>query len=439
MGAEEVNIVYRRSREEMPAAEEEIEEAINEGVELAYLTSPVEILGQDGKVSALKCIKNELGEPDASGRRSPKPVPGSEFTLDVDMVIAAIGQAPESSLLADELELAERAKLIDVKDPNTLATTRAGVFAGGDAVTGPATAVKAIAAGKQAAISIDLYLKGEALPTAEPQEKGETQELAPGIVEKTRPLQRGQVQLLPVESRIAGFDEVASVLTEGQAIQEAQRCLHCYLGVQLDQEQCIACGTCTRVCPLEIPTMNADGKVDIDIFQCQACGTCVAECPVQAVNVRLCPHGYIVSEVESTLSQSRIADPLVVGLFSQYGKFTINHLDGLGQDFPQIVPVMTFGLERVSVSDLLRIFQLGADGIIMAEAPAENRQFSETQPLVEKRSNAAKEILELLGLGGDRLISYTMPQEGLYEGSWLAETVERIKALGPNPLREHIQ
>ncbi|MBW1744188.1 MAG: FAD-dependent oxidoreductase, partial [Deltaproteobacteria bacterium] len=161
LGTKEVHLVYRRSQEEMPAAKEEIEEAIHEGVQMAYLTSPVEILGQDGKVSALKCIRNELGEPDASGRRSPTPVQGSEFTLDVDMVIAAIGQAPESSFLSKEPGLTEGGNRIVTKDPEALATPLAGVFAGGDAVTGPATAIKAIAAGKRVAGSIDLYLKGE--------------------------------------------------------------------------------------------------------------------------------------------------------------------------------------------------------------------------------------------------------------------------------------
>ncbi len=436
LGAEAVHIVYRRSRDEMPAADEEIEEAIHEGIELAYLTSPVEILGQDGKVSALKCIKNELSEPDASGRRSPKPVPGSEFTIDVDMVIAAIGQAPDSSFLSDELELSERGKLIDVEDPNILATARTGVFAGGDAVTGPATAVKAIAGGKQAAISIDFYLRGEAQTEAEPRKEVETEKLPPNILEKTTILPRCGVQTLSQDSRLAGFDEVVSVLTEDQAIREARRCLHCFMGADLDQEQCIACKACVKVCPLEIPTISADGKVDIDIFQCQACGTCVAECPVQAVNVRLCPHGHIVSELESTLGQSQSADSLVVGVFSQYGNFKADHLDALGRDFPQIVPVMTFGLERVSVSDLLRIFQLGADAVLMAEAPAEDRPFSETQPLVERRNEIARDILDLLGLGGDRLISYTMPQEGLFEATWLSETIDGIKALGQNPLRK---
>jgi coenzyme F420-reducing hydrogenase delta subunit/Pyruvate/2-oxoacid:ferredoxin oxidoreductase delta subunit len=316
-----------------------------------------------------------------------------------------------------------------------LVTTHPGVFAGGDAVTGPATAVKAIAAGKQAASSIDLYLRGETFATPEQTEKGETQDLPQRILEKTRSLQRCQVQALPVKSRLAGFDEVASELTQTQATQEALRCLHCSLGAHLDEEQCIACGACVKVCPLEIPTMNAEGKVDIDLFECQACGTCVAECPVQAINATLCPLGEIVSEVESTLDRSQPADLLVVGMFCQYGNFTKIDLDALRRDYAPIVPIMIFGLERVSVSDLLRTFQMGADAVLMAEAPTENRLFANTQPLVKTRTEAAKEILDLLGLGGDRLISYTMPQDGLFEASWLADTMEKIKALGPNPLR----
>ncbi|NVM21462.1 MAG: FAD-dependent oxidoreductase [Desulfobacterales bacterium] len=435
LGAAEVHIIYRRTSDEMPAAKEEIEDAIHEGVRISYLTSPVEIIGKDGNVSALKCIANELGEPDASGRRTPKAVPGSEFTLDVDMVIAAIGQAPDSSFLSDELKLAQAGERIDVEDLYSLATSHSAVFAGGDAVTGPATAVKAIAAGKRAAVSIDCHLTGKALTKAEPQEEGEAEKLPARIAEKTQKLPRCHVETLPTDSRLAGFDEVASVLTEDQAIREAQRCLHCNLGAHVDQERCIGCGACVRACPLEIPSTGADGKVDIDIFQCQACGTCVAECPVQAADSSFYPHGHIVSGVEIMLRELQIADPFIVGLFSQYGNFTRGHLAALGRDFPQVLPVMVFGLERVSLSDVLRIFQLGADGILMAKAPPERCHFPEAQPLFEKRTVAAKDILDLVGLGAERLISYTMPHEGLFEGAWLDETIERFKALGPNRLR----
>ena len=352
------------------------------------------------------------------------------------MVIAAIGQAPESSLLADELKVAERGNRIAVEDPNTLGTTLPGVFAGGDAVTGPATAVKAIAAGKRAAISIDYYLRGEALPEVEPVKDDEVAKLPTRIIEKTRAMPRSREQILSVDSRLGGFDEVTSGLIEDQAVREALRCLHCNLGAYLDQERCIACGACVEVCPLEIPSKGEDGKVDVDIFECQACGTCAAECPVQAVSMRLYPPGHTVREAEKALRQSEISDPFVVGLFSQYGNFKTSQLDSLRQDFPQVVPVMVFGLERVSVSDLLRLFELGADGVLFVEAPPDRRPFPGTQPLIEKRSSSAKEILDLLGFGGSRLISYTMPEEGLFEESRLAEAIEAIKSLGSNPLRK---
>ncbi|MES0349506.1 MAG: NAD(P)-binding protein [Desulfobacteria bacterium] len=434
LGAKEVHMVYRRTSDEMPAAGEEIEDAIEEGIRISYLTSPLEILGKDGKVSGLECIKNELGEPDADGRRRPEPVEGSEFSIDVDMVIAAIGQAPESSSVGEELEVAERGNRIHVED-SSLVTSRAGVFAGGDAVTGPATVVKAIAAGKRAAISIDLYLRGEALQEAKPAKEIEAQELPEGIVEKTPVSPRCLIQTLSLDDRLAAFDEVALGLTGEQAILEAQRCLHCNLGATVDEERCIGCGTCVETCPLEIPSMAPDGRLDLDLFQCQACGTCVAECPVQAVNARFYPHRWVVSEVQKIVGDSRITDPFIVGLFSQYGNFNQGDLDALGQAFPQIVQVPVFGLERVSLSDMMQLFQLGADAVLIGKAPPENNRFPGARPLVEKRCEAVREILDLLGYGGERLIIYTMPKEGLFEAGWMDETMERISTLGPNPLR----
>jgi NADPH-dependent glutamate synthase beta subunit-like oxidoreductase/coenzyme F420-reducing hydrogenase delta subunit len=434
LGAKEVHMVYRRSSDEMPAAGEEIEDAIKEGIQISYLTSPLEVLGKDGKVSGLKCMKNELGEPDASGRRRPKPVGGSEFSIDVDMVIAAIGQAPESSSVGEELEVSERGNRIHV-EAASLVTSQAGVFAGGDAVTGPATAVKAIAAGKRAAMSIDLYLRGEALPEAKPVKEGEAQELPEGVVEKTPTSPRCLIQTLPLDDRLAAFDEVALGLTGEQAVLEAQRCLHCNLGATVDEERCIGCGTCVEACPLEIPSLDSNGRLDLDLFQCQACGTCVAECPVQAVNARFYPHRWVVSEVQKILGDSQFVDSFIVGLFSQYGNFSQGHLDALGQAFPQIIQVPVFGLERVSLSDMMQLFQLGADAVLIGEAPAENNRFPKASPLVEKRCEAVREILDLLGYGGERLILYTLPEEGLFEAGWLDETMEKISTLGPNPLR----
>lgn len=159
LGAEHVAIAYRRSEQEMPARQEEIHHAKEEGIEFLFLTTPTAMLGDEkGEVRALQCIKMQLGEPDASGRRRPQPIEGSEYELPVDMVIVAIGNTPNPLLRTTTpgLESDSRGRLIVQED--TLRTTREGVYAGGDAVTGAATVILAMGAGKQAAASIDAYL-----------------------------------------------------------------------------------------------------------------------------------------------------------------------------------------------------------------------------------------------------------------------------------------
>ncbi|MCK5187063.1 MAG: FAD-dependent oxidoreductase, partial [Deltaproteobacteria bacterium] len=162
-GAKEVHLVYRRSRKEMPANETEIEESENEGIKLHLLVNPVRLRGEGGKVTHMECSKMKLGEPDASGRRRPIPIEGSEFMMEVDMVIPAIGQSPNVEFVGEKVGLKRARNGTLNVDHITLETGIAGVFAGGDAVTGPASAVEALAAGRKAAISIDRYLSDKDL------------------------------------------------------------------------------------------------------------------------------------------------------------------------------------------------------------------------------------------------------------------------------------
>ncbi len=162
LGAEDVSIIYRRSREEMPARHEEAEHAEEEGVQFRLLTNPVSINGDErGWVKSMTCLRYELGEPDASGRRSPVPIPGSEFEIPMDTVVVAIGQGPNPLVTTSTpgLDLNKRGNI--VADPETFATSKPGVFAGGDIVTGAATVILAMGAGKKAAAGIDAYLKGK--------------------------------------------------------------------------------------------------------------------------------------------------------------------------------------------------------------------------------------------------------------------------------------
>jgi glutamate synthase (NADPH/NADH) small chain len=161
LGAEEVYIIYRRSEKEMPARAEEIEHAVEEGVKLNLLCAPTRIIGEDGWVKALECIKFELGEADESGRRRPVPIEGSEFIMEMDTVVMAIGNSPNPLISQTTPDLETGWRGILVADPETGLTTKPGVYAGGDIVTGAATVISAMGAGKRAAAAIDRYLKGD--------------------------------------------------------------------------------------------------------------------------------------------------------------------------------------------------------------------------------------------------------------------------------------
>jgi len=235
LGAQKVNIVYRRTRAEMPANAVEIDAAEHEGVQLLFLAAPVEVKGdKDGNVTHLEYLKMELGEPDDSGRRRPVPIEGSETLLQTDMLITAIGQSPEISFTESlRQRLAElkttRWNTIDV-DPATLQSSIPYLFAAGDAATGPSLVVDAIGGGRRAARSIHQYIMGQEI-------RAETNELGHDLIAETlfdhvagvikNP--RAPMPELPVEERIHSFVEVDQVLTENSARNESNRCLSCCL------------------------------------------------------------------------------------------------------------------------------------------------------------------------------------------------------------------
>ncbi len=240
LGVADVRILYRRTRKEMPANEMEIVEAEHEGVKMDFLVAPVRVLrGEDGRVAGVECIRMELGEPDQSGRRSPKPIRGSEFRIDCEFVLAAIGQGTRVQELLDGrvpnfLPLGESLSLtrwqtVQVNE-RTFETTVDGVFSGGDVVTGAATAIEAIAAGRKAAYAIDRYVAtGRAEP--EPVEvysrkdtyhKVQASDLNPGSADG----RRSMPALLPAD-RVLGFAEVETGYSREDLRRETARCLEC--------------------------------------------------------------------------------------------------------------------------------------------------------------------------------------------------------------------
>jgi NADH-quinone oxidoreductase subunit F len=228
-GVESVTIFYRRTRHEMPALREEIAEALHEGVKLEPLVSPVRIQARGGHLIGIDCVRNVLGEVDATGRRHPVPVAGSEFSTPLDLLIVTIGDEPDIDYIGTMgLEVTDKGRLHVSGD--TLETNRPGVFAGGDVVTGPGTVVEAIAAGKKAAVMIDRYLRGEELKKPASVRLPQTY-VEPLVVDQDAMLkaERASPPSLPLEVRRRSFAEVELALTVDEARQEARRCLRCDL------------------------------------------------------------------------------------------------------------------------------------------------------------------------------------------------------------------
>ncbi len=335
LGAENVMVLYRRTRNEMPANDIEVEEAIEEGIQFHYLTAPLEVIGNK-KVEKLKCIKMQLGEPDESGRRRPIPIEDSEYYIDVDNVIAAIGQTVDLSFLENEKEIPDVTRWNTfVVDEDTMATNIEGIFAIGDAVTGPAAAIDAIAGSGKAAKSIHEYLRTGKVTKPIKEfviRKDDFKELTPEDFAEYPKVPREKMPVLKPEKRKTNFKEIELGYSEEQAIKEAQRCLECgckdvfecklkkyatdyqvnitsLLGsyknipvddshpfIRIEPNKCINCGRCVRICE-EVQKTYSWGFVkrgfDAVIMpsfndplmatNCETCGQCVQSCPVGAL------------------------------------------------------------------------------------------------------------------------------------------------------------
>jgi len=289
LGSEEVTLAYRRTRAEMPADVEEVEQAEDEGIHMSFLTIPKAVVGKDGRLTGLECIRAKLIKKDDSERLFPVPVEGSDFVIEADAVISAIGQRIDLECLGDLKVLKWTRRQTIQANSVSMETSIPGVFAGGDAVTGPATVVEAIGAGKRAAEAIDRYLSGIPQPKMPPvpvrRSRVEWMEV-PASTKMT--LRRPEMPLLNLERRRTTFQQVELGYTENVVREEARRCLRCDI--------CLRCGKCVEICrdmmgvnALKFGFLNFDKPEATDFRvtaeRCILCGACAANCPNQAIRI----------------------------------------------------------------------------------------------------------------------------------------------------------
>lgn len=429
LGVKQVKVLYRRSQAEMPANKEELEQAIEEGIEILFLVAPTRITRRNGLLT-VTCIRMELGEPDAKGRRQPVPIQGSEFDEHLDALIMAIGQAPQSPG-SFGVRLG-KGSTIQV-DPITLTTNRVGVFAGGDAVTGPATVTEALAAGRRAASRINDYLQHKyPLPEKEITDSVSA-DLHPETIEAIRKVGRFQWLTAPPEARTRDFTPIELVYNWEAAINEARRCLRCGMGAEiLSQDRCATCLTCLRVCPYHVPYLDEVGSIQIPADQCQACGVCVVECPARVIVLRK-PHDrrQIDRELDHILQTAAQANskPIIIGFCCQYGLFGTGSLAGLWRRVKGsicIVPVLCTA--RVEADHMLRAFEVGAEGVFIAGC-GEQCAREDTDFWVQQRITKVRRTLADLHLQPERLQFFTTASSNGDIGQRLEEFAERIGTL----------
>ncbi len=274
-------VLYRRTRQEMPAIAEEVDEAVEEGVEIRFLVAPVEVTGKSGKISQLECMRMKLGPPDESGRRRPVPVRGSNFKLRLDNLVRAIGEEADLSYAPAGMKKDWRLAVDEYG-----ATSAKGVFACGDVATGKGTVVHAIGSGKSAALAIDNYLSGRRRPLAEGPVRFSSREYDRKVT-RFEDLnlyyfaseERIAQQRLSLKLRTRSSKEVSMGLGEADAVTEAERCMSC--------GTCNLCEKCFTFCPdLAVRWKSGKKVLLFDYDYCKGCGICSEECPRDAIEMR---------------------------------------------------------------------------------------------------------------------------------------------------------
>jgi len=393
----DVSMVCLESAEEMPAWKWEVDEAMEEGIAINHRWGPQAVKREGDAVKGLEVVKVKSVF-DENGRFNPSFDESQKSLLEADTIIITIGQMSNLSFLkGTPVKLNERG-LIEW-DHKTQMSSMKGVFVSGEVVTGPGSAIAAVANGHRSALAMHLYCQGETIEGKLPaQEKEKIEQLPTTVVEKISKEPRIKIKHLAPEVRCDTFEHFEIGYDEEEALKEAGRCRGCGGGAVVDTKKCMACLTCQRICPYGAPVVQTYSEIRPEY--CQACGLCAPECPGQAISMV----SYDIHELRGSMSGTvgtvdrNRTDPVIVA-------FVCTHHVGVhGFNTPENVrAVPVHCTSRVDVLDMLKAFECGADGVAVVRCGDGTCKYRGIEHRVKARVKRVQELLGALGIDAERV------------------------------------
>ncbi len=435
-GAGKVKVVCLESPEEMPAFPWEIEEAKEEGVEFYCSWGPGEIRREGNQITGLVTARCTAVFDD-QGIFNPTIEQECRHYISGDVVIFSIGQGGDPEPLRGQLQLDERGRL--VYNRQTFATSRQGVFACGEMVMGPGTAVQAMANGRLAAQAVLSFLQGKTFDLSGVELPKAIEKLDPEVSEKITRLARTELPMLHPEDRTKHFRQAELGFNKKAAMLEARRCLGCIAGAERIDDLCANCLTCVRICPYGVPVIDSDGNVAIRNEQCQTCGLCVGICPAYAIKFRL---PYIEQAADSIepavtdLLQRCNGEPTVLIITCGYGGFASSQI----VDTKQAAVVRYPCVSKIDSLHLLKAIALGVDGILVVSCPEDQEQgcpYKDTKFWINRRIGHTHSLMTELGLEPERVILTEVAEPSADSlNRIIEEAICRFREFGPSPVKQ---
>ena len=440
LGAEKVTLICLESRSEMPAWKWEVEEAEEEGISIMNSWGPRAVFSEEGAVRGLefkKCIRVF----DSEGRFNPEFDESDIVTVLAVNVIIAIGQRGDLSCVqGSDVRVGPGERL--ESDLETMSTSRKGVFACGELLTGPSSAVESVCDGHRAAKSIAHYLEKGSLIKQPSMELPTLGDLPDETAEKIKKYAPVNIELPQPEKRVKDFSEIERGFTEAEALKEAKRCLACATGALADEEKCASCLTCVRICPFEVATVEKTAVMPED--KCQACGLCAAQCPAAAIALKRFGTNQMKAQLRDLLTGVKLDEvfrPLIISYCCLFEITSRKFVTEKAEDFRKtgIFRIMVPCVARLSVVDILSPFELGADGVVIIGCNEGACLYPTADERLLGRVRQAKGVLEEIGLEGERIDYWKT--KGSAEVSWSSFweiSRRKLNQIGTKPLEEKL-